>query len=113
MRAHLTMLTKGYGLATDPTKVADGKSRGQREADLPNYFYLRDAPNAQRIIGGLQRLRVQLDAEIPPRSLDKTMRLATWNIREFDSPAYGDRIDDAYYFIAEIISRFDLVAIQE
>src|SRR4051794_20111176 len=89
------------------------RARPRGGHDLPNYFYLRDAPNADRVIGGLRRLRAQLDTEIPARSFDKTMRLATWNIREFDSPAYGDRIDDAYYFIAEIISRFDLLAVQE
>ncbi len=80
---------------------------------MPNYFYLRDAPNGQRVMDGLQRLREQLDAQIPPRSLDKTLRLATWNIREFDSPAYSERVPDAYYYLAEIISRFDLVAVQE
>ena len=49
---------------------------------------------------GLQRLRAQLDAELPPKSVEKSMLLATWNIREFDSPAYGDRISDAFYYIA-------------
>jgi endonuclease/exonuclease/phosphatase family metal-dependent hydrolase len=80
---------------------------------MPNYHSLRDEKNSARIIDGLQRLREQLDTEIPGRSLDKTLRLATWNIREFDSPAYGPRSRDAFYFIAEIVSRFDLVAIQE
>jgi endonuclease/exonuclease/phosphatase family metal-dependent hydrolase len=80
---------------------------------MPNYYSLRRDPNSTRIIDGLQRLRAQLDAEISARSLEKTLRLATWNIREFDSPAYGPRVSDAFYFIAEIISRFDLVAVQE
>ncbi|HSV39412.1 MAG TPA: endonuclease/exonuclease/phosphatase family protein, partial [Nocardioidaceae bacterium] len=80
---------------------------------MPNYFGLRSEPNSKRIIEGLQRLRDQLDTEISERSLDKTLRLATWNIREFDSPAYGPRTQDAFYFIAEIVSRFDLVAVQE
>lgn len=62
---------------------------------------------------GLKRLRAQLLEEIPQKTLESTMLLGTWNIREFDSPAYGDRIADAYYFIAEIISRFDIVAVQE
>ena len=39
--------------------------------------------------------------------------LATWNIREFDSPKYGERVPESYYYIAEIIERFDLVAVQE
>ncbi len=41
------------------------------------------------------------------------LRIATWNIREFDTKKYGGRCRDAYYYIAEIISHFDLVAIQE
>jgi endonuclease/exonuclease/phosphatase family metal-dependent hydrolase len=80
---------------------------------VPNYFYLRDEPNSERIIAGLERLRAQLDHDVPARSLDQTLRLATWNIREFDSPAYGARSEDAFFFIAEIVSRFDLIAIQE
>lgn len=80
---------------------------------MPNYSALRRDPHSPRIIDGLQRLRAQLDAEMAGRTLDKTLRLATWNIREFDSPAYGPRVSDAYYFIAEIMSRFDLVAVQE
>ena len=39
--------------------------------------------------------------------------MATWNIREFDSPKYGPRLPEAMFYIAEIISRFDLVAVQE
>ena len=80
---------------------------------MPNYFELRDDPNRSRILAGLTRLRQQLETEIPQRSLDKTLRLATWNIREFDSPSYGSRTSDAMYHIAEIVSRFDLVAVQE
>ncbi len=41
------------------------------------------------------------------------LRIATWNIREFDTPKYGGRLPESVYFIAEIISHFDLVAIQE
>ncbi len=80
---------------------------------MPNYQRLRHEPNQARIIDGLLRLRAQLDRDIGVRSRDKTLRLATWNIREFDAPSYGTRTWDAYYYIAEIISRFDLVAIQE
>jgi len=58
-------------------------------------------------------LREQLDAEIPRRTLEETLLLATWNIREFDSARYGRRTDEAMLYIAEIVSRFDIVAIQE
>jgi hypothetical protein len=80
---------------------------------VASYGGLGREPNQARIMDGLQRLRAQLDAELPPKSLETSMLLATWNIREFDSPAYGDRIADAFYYIAEIVSRFDLIAVQE
>lgn len=41
------------------------------------------------------------------------MLIATWNIREFDKPSYGKRADEMICYIAEIIGRFDLVAVQE
>jgi endonuclease/exonuclease/phosphatase family metal-dependent hydrolase len=52
------------------------------------------------------------DLAIPDR-VDGHLLLATWNIREFDSTSYGWRNDEALLYLAEIISRFDLVAIQE
>jgi len=83
---------------------------------MPHYAGLEgieDAAQRQRTIGGLKRLRPALAAAIPPRTATDTLLLATWNIREFDSGKYGYRDDEAYYYIAEILSRFDLVAIQE
>lgn len=52
------------------------------------------------------------DLAIPDR-VDGHLLLATWNIREFDSKTYGWRNDEALIYLAEIISRFDLVAVQE
>ena len=62
-----------------------------------------------------ERLLVLKDAlnEIPTKTVDDTLLLATWNIRDFDKPAYGQRLDESVFYIAEIISRFDIVAIQE
>jgi len=68
---------------------------------------------ALRTVGGLTRLRAQLDDAIPARTQEDTLLLATWNIREFDSKAYGDRTLEPLHYIAEIIARFDLVAVQE
>jgi exonuclease III len=71
-------------------------------------------PEGRRTAERLLALREQLDRDIPVvRNLDDTLVLATWNIREFDSRAYGERLPEAFYYIAEIINRFDLVAIQE
>lgn len=80
---------------------------------MPTYYRLRREPDSARIMEGLERLRLQLDEQIPEKTLESTMLLATWNVREFDSPSYGDRIPDAYYYIAEIMSRFDILAVQE
>lgn len=70
-------------------------------------------PEGKRTSSRLLALRASLDAEIPEKKLESNLLLATWNIREFDSPAYGERLPEAFYYIAEIIARFDLVAVQE
>ena len=73
----------------------------------------QQSEEGRRILERLLALRAHLAQEIPPRALDSNLLLATWNIREFDSPAYGERIPEAYYYLAEIVACFDLVAIQE
>lgn len=51
---------------------------------------------------------------VPTRTLDKSLLVATWNIREFGAnKSYGPRLPESLHYIAEIISAFDLVAIQE
>ncbi|MGE0102831.1 MAG: endonuclease/exonuclease/phosphatase family protein [Blastocatellales bacterium] len=77
-----------------------------------SYFYdskVIDRPTAE----GLLRLRQQLDLEIPARTISDTLLLATWNIREFDSAKGGPRTQESIHYIAEVLSRFDLVAVQE
>lgn len=74
---------------------------------------IKDATMRRRTIEGLQRLRPALAEAIPMRTANDTLLLATWNIREFDSGKYGYRNDEPYYYIAEILSRFDLIAVQE
>jgi len=76
--------------------------------------WARDEPARQRTISGLLKLRQALSApDGPPPKTRDTLLLATWNLREFDSSTWGDRLPESYAYIAEIISRFDLVAIQE
>ena len=70
---------------------------------------IRDNEERVRTAEKLLILRRQLDAQIPQKTATETLLLATWNIREF-----GDnRRSESLHFIAEIISRFDLVAVQE
>ncbi|MBC2604927.1 endonuclease/exonuclease/phosphatase family protein [Pelagicoccus albus] len=68
--------------------------------------------SGRRTIDRLLLLKEAL-REIPDKTTDSNLLVATWNIRDFDKPAYGERSDEAIYYIAEIISRFDIVAIQE
>ncbi len=70
----------------------------------------------------LIKLQARLDKQVPPRVLDRNLLIATWNIRAFgrftekwvseegDSPK---RDLFSMRCIAEIISRFDVVAVQE
>ena len=50
---------------------------------------------------------------VPPSDSASYVRIATWNLREFDSPSYGLRSQEAKAYIAEILSHFDLIALQE
>jgi exonuclease III len=48
------------------------------------------------------------------RDSPRYLRLATWNIREFGSGAkFGPRLPESLHYIAEILSHFDLIAVQE
>ena len=81
---------------------------------MPSYADLdAGSTSGRRTIERLLLLRQKLKAEIPNKDLDENLLLATWNIREFDSSAYGKRVPEAMYYIAEIIAAFDLVAVQE
>jgi len=49
-------------------------------------------------------------AKIPPSKLDGTINLATWNLRELGKKP---RRKAALFYIAEILSQFDLVGLVE
>jgi len=76
----------------------------------------------ERIETELGKLREMLDKEIPEKKLDRNLLIATWNIRNFGDVTmkWESQEDDkplrdlhSLHCIAEIISRFDIVAIQE
>src|SRR5215210_9313264 len=70
--------------------------------------------NERRIAEGLLKLKEAFEeVGMPERNLSDTLLLATWNIREFDSTKYGVRGREPIFYIAEIVDRFDLVAVQE
>jgi exonuclease III len=84
---------------------------------MPFYYKLKRLKQEERkrVVSNLTTLRDQLKLEIPHRKVNDTLLLATWNIRDFDSNKFrhGPRINESYYYIAEIISAFDIIALQE
>lgn len=83
---------------------------------MPYYPLLRDYKNQEertRIIENIQALKSSIEIKIPTKSLEKNLLLATWNIREFGKNTKAKRLKEAIFYIAEIISSFDLVAVQE
>jgi endonuclease/exonuclease/phosphatase family metal-dependent hydrolase len=77
-------------------------------------FAREDKAAARRCAGRLIAMREAL-APLRKRKRESAMLLATWNIRDFDSNkfGFGPRLPETFYYIAEIISCFDLVAVQE
>jgi endonuclease/exonuclease/phosphatase family metal-dependent hydrolase len=70
----------------------------------------------------LNLLKADLDSKIPAKKLEKNLLIATWNIRAFgditrkESSSANDSPKRDYHSllcIAEIVKRFDVIAIQE
>lgn len=84
---------------------------------MPGYRAIRsmDDVSRERVLSHLLRLRAQLHAEVVCHRAPGSVLLATWNIRDFDSNKFrhGPRLAESYHYIAEILSVFDLVAVQE
>lgn len=81
-----------------------------------------DAQPPAEVRDELAALRTALDLRIPRKQLDKNLLIATWNIRSFASvtkkwlAGAGDSPKRDYrglLAIREIVSRFDVIAIQE
>jgi endonuclease/exonuclease/phosphatase family metal-dependent hydrolase len=82
---------------------------------------ITDTP-PQDVRDGLAALSADLDALLPPKALDRNLLIATWNIRAFgnvtkkwrsaedDSPR---RDYESVLSIAQIVRRFDVIALQE
>lgn len=85
---------------------------------MPYYKPLKklSIKDRKRTVAGLVRLRKQLkQINFPNKRTTKSLIVGTWNIRNFDDDRfnYGPRTTESFHYIAEIISRFDVVAIQE
>lgn len=76
-----------------------------------------DEVDRPRVVGNLKRLRAFLDSALQPKDCEQTLLLGTWNIRDFAKSGggrgYGRREPESLFYIAEIISRYDFIALQE
>lgn len=77
-----------------------------------------DTVAGRRTLDGIRRLRdalAQGENAVPKRDFNDRLLVATWNIRELggEGRGHGARTDESYAYIAEVVSHFDLVAIQE
>lgn len=64
-----------------------------------------------RTIDNLLLLREYIAKNIQARKTDKNIILSSWNLKEFGH--LKNRLPESYFYIAEIISNFDLIAVQE
>jgi hypothetical protein len=88
-----------------------------------NYFYLNlqkeqllfieDQRYHNAVIDNIILLHEDLRKNILEKRLAENLAVGIWNLREFGNSKYGGRVIEALYYNAEIISKFDLIAIQE
>jgi hypothetical protein len=77
---------------------------------------IEEKTDRDRVVGHLEALRDELAGRIPPKDAEDNLLLATWNIRDLGKVnpfGYGQRLPESYFYIAEVLSRFDFVAVQE
>ncbi|MEM7767895.1 MAG: endonuclease/exonuclease/phosphatase family protein [Pseudomonadota bacterium] len=70
---------------------------------------------SRRLLDLRARLRSPAPDGVPQRTRESSLIIGTWNIRDFDNNKYrhGPRRRESLLYIAEIISAFDVCAIQE
>jgi len=85
-------------------------------------FYKLDGlgKDTSRVARRLETLRNTLQnhpdgpqRSVPAKNATDTLLLATWNLKEFEGGQNDRRTAESYWYIAEIISHYDLIAIQE
>ena len=70
-----------------------------------------DVEQRKRTIQNLLTLRQALGDQVIPKRADQNLLIASWNIKELGHTT--QRRPEAFFYMAEIIARFDLVIIQE
>lgn len=76
-----------------------------------NFKRLLTDADKKRTIENLLHLKEGLAEKVPDKKVGKNLLLASWNIKNFGT--IKDRTAESLYYIAEIISAFDIVAVQE
>ncbi|MCU0337391.1 MAG: endonuclease/exonuclease/phosphatase family protein [Sediminibacterium sp.] len=77
--------------------------------------YQNPSKKLSQVAEKLLQLKEYLNNSVPPKTREDKLLLATFNIREFDSnrKKNGPRTIESLYYLAEIISSFDIIALQE
>lgn len=83
----------------------------QNEIDYELIFPKLEDTDRRRILKNLLHLRAGLKNDIPVKKAEQSLLLATWNIKELGH--LKERLPESFFYMAEIISKFDLIAIQE
>lgn len=87
--------------------------------ELVRYDLLRyriDPAEQTRVVRNLVALREQLSRDVPAKDAEDNLLVATWNVRDLGKTnrrGFGERLPETYFYIAEVLSRFDFVAVQE
>jgi len=82
-----------------------------KKKDYALVFPQMKVAEKKRTIKNLLRLRAGLSKRVATKKSDQNLLIASWNIKEFGHTT--QRLPEAFFYIAEIIARFDLVVIQE
>lgn len=82
---------------------------------LDSKKYANPKAKLSQIASKILALRKAIREKIPAKTREDKLLLATFNIREFDSnnKKNGPRTIESLYYLAEIISSFDIIALQE
>ena len=82
-----------------------------KKRDYELVFPHMTAAEKARTIRKLLELKRGLDGMLPQRRADENLIVASWNLKEFGHTT--QRLPETYFYIAEIMSCFDLICIQE
>jgi endonuclease/exonuclease/phosphatase family metal-dependent hydrolase len=82
-------------------------------AYYPKLREIKSKSERTRVINNIIALKDSINDQMPRKTLERNLILGTWNIREFGKNNKAERLFETHFYIAEIISAFDLIAIQE